>query len=201
MKNTKQCTQCKQIKDFSEYGKQKIAKDGLRAACVVCDRERSKKYKRSKNGIISKIYNHQRESSKKRGHRPPEYSKESLSDWLYSQELFHKLFEEWKQSGYKTRLKPSVDRKNDDIHYCMNNIQLMTWGENDEKAKRDHKSGRLKYDQKPVEQYTRNGEFRECYDSINEAERKTGVPSGNIVKACIGHKHYSHAGGYVWKYK
>jgi len=34
-----------------------------------------------------------------------------------------------------------------------------------------------------------------------EALRQTGISNSSISLCCSGNKGYSHAGGYVWKYK
>lgn len=48
-----------------------------------------------------------------------------------------------------------------------------------------------------VNQFTRNGELVETYISFMDAERKTGVRSGNISLCVNGYK--PSAGGYVWR--
>ncbi len=186
----KKCSRCKKTKpNFRKHS----------TVCRECINEKKKNKRRTKPGTITAIYEGQLGSSKKRGHRPPEYTKQELIEWLTSQVLFHELYDEWKQSGYIRRLKPSVDRKCDDVHYCMSNIQLMTWGENDDKASREHKEGILVYDQKPVLQYDKEGNFIAEYFSQTEASRQTGIPQSNIWKVLEGKR--KHAGGFRWQRK
>jgi len=147
---------------------------------------------------VTHIYNGQRSSSRRRGHRLPEYTMTELSDWLYSQVLFHTLYVEWKQSGYKKRLRPSVDRINNYIHYCMPNIQLMTWDENRIKAYTDHKNGKLNYDLIPVVRYSKKGIFIDKFHSISQAGRDTGIDISTISKAIRGVRKYG--GGFKWRY-
>ncbi len=134
----KQCTICKKIKDNSEFYKNTARDNNALPRCINCENKRAKKFKRSKSGVISQLYSAQKASSKKRGHRPPEYSREELKDWLYSQSLFHELYSEWVQSGYIKRLKPSVDRDRDETHYCFSNIRLCQWQENNRKVNTGH---------------------------------------------------------------
>ena len=129
----KKCPICLETKDLSKYGVRKERGNAPKSLCRECETKAVAKYQRTKKGVIGTIYNRQTRSSKSRGHRPPEYTKKEFKEWIVSQTLFHELYDEWKQSGYLKRLKPSVDRKCDDIHYCMNNIQLMTWEENNAK--------------------------------------------------------------------
>ena len=192
---TKKCTGCKKVKDVSKFRKG-------HKECSYCENECVKKYFKTKIGVCNQIYSSQKSSSKKRDHRPPEYSKQDFKEWLFSQTLFHELYEEWVQSGYKRRLKPSVDRKHDDIHYCMKNIQLMTWGENLNRhsiARMDGISGHGGEPHTPVVQYTKDGEFVEEYISQREAYRQTSIATSHICSCCKGKRKTT--GGYVWKYK
>ena len=160
---------------------------------------KNKEYYRTKIGLTTRIYNNQKQHSKTRGHRSPEYSKQELQEWLYSQTSFHELYSEWVNSNYEKRLTPSVDRKHNDIHYCMKNIQLMTWGENDAKGSRDHKEGILVYDQQEVIQLDKEGNIVAEYISQNQASRLTGIPQANIWKTLEGKR--KTAGGFKWQRK
>lgn len=155
--------------------------------------------KRTKKGIVTVTYSHQKQHSKIRGHNPPEYTKQELKDWLFSQPLFHKLYDNWERTGYQKKYKPSVDRKDDYIGYTMDNIQLMTWGENDSKGRKDVKNGINRKSLYPVMQYTKEGVFIKEFRSATEANKQTGVNRPNIITVCKGDR--SHAGGYKWAYK
>lgn len=52
---------------------------------------------------------------------------------------------------------------------------------------------------KPVCQYAKDGQFISEYFSIGEAVRQTKISQSSISQCCRG--KYSHAGGYIWKYK
>lgn len=41
----KQCTKCKEVKDLTEFGKDKSMKDGLYSSCLVCKREDKRIYR------------------------------------------------------------------------------------------------------------------------------------------------------------
>ena len=43
-------------------------------------------------------------------------------------------------------------------------------------------------------------ETGEVFESIVDAERKTGARHGHISKVCLGRKKYKTAGGFHWKY-
>ncbi len=191
MSTTKQCTKCKIIKNLSEYPKDK-------RICRHCRAIYKRHYTKTKEGLIYSIYNAQKSVSKKRGHRLPEYTRIELMDWLFSQVLFHELYSEWKASGHKRRLRPSVDRKCDNVHYCMNNIQLMTWEENSEKAHKDQKTGELfsGKDLIPIQQALVDGTVINHFVSIREASRQTGIQEPNISRCSRGKR--KTAGGFIW---
>ena len=99
-----------------------------------------KAYKKTIDGLISKIYGQQKQSSKKRGHQPPTYSKELLHRWITAHVIFQELYDNWIASNYEKDLVPSVDRLDDSKGYSFDNIQLMTWKENNAKYKNRNKN-------------------------------------------------------------
>lgn len=137
----KRCPECKETKQLSEFTKAKDRKDGHKAICKPCDCKRSRAYLRTKMGVVNKIYNKQKSKSITRGHNAPSYTREELRHWLYSQDLFHELYEIWAESDYMSLLKPSIDRINNNKGYSMDNIRLMTWAENDARGHRDIREG------------------------------------------------------------
>ena len=54
---------------------------------------------------------------------------------------------------------------------------------------------------KAISQYSIDGQFIAEYQSIASAARQTGVDRSGIGKCCRHDKNYSHAGGYIWRYK
>ena len=53
------------------------------------------KYKKTKQGVVNAMYYAQRNMSKGRGHQPPNYTKEELTIWCFSQPIFHDLYNGW----------------------------------------------------------------------------------------------------------
>lgn len=52
---------------------------------------------------------------------------------------------------------------------------------------------------KPVNQYSKRGEFIKSWESITEAKRQLKINDGNIIKVCTGRR--KTAGGFIWKYQ
>lgn len=195
----KKCTKCKKVKPLIEFYTQKANKDEFSFYCKTCINIKNKEYKRTKKGLITKIYSTQKRKSKLRRYKMPTYTKQELTDWLFSQKLFHELFDNWKRSAFDTMLSPSCDRIDDYTSYTLANIQLMTWKENLDKAHLDFKEGRNNKLSKAVLQFTLGGEFIKEYHSISEAERFTKIFDSNISSCCLGKS--KTAGGYIWRHK
>ncbi len=165
----------------------------------MATKEENRAYRRSKKGLLTRMYGAQVAASEKRGHRDPEYTKEELYEWAMSQELFHRLHSEWVSSGYLRRLTPSVDRIYDEVCYCMVNIQLMTAYQNTMKyassvADRSTPSA----SEVIIYQYTKDGDFVFKHDSIQKAADSVGGSKSSICKCANG--HYMSSAGYVWTY-
>ena len=127
------CTKCIKKKDITDFNPISTTTRGYQSQCKVCYRDTKLKSKRTKKGMTGVMYDSQRSNSKTRGHPMPTYSKKELREWLYSQELFHHLYNLWVVSNYDKMLKPSVDRLEDDLPYSFSNIQLTVWQVNQDK--------------------------------------------------------------------
>lgn len=53
--------------------------------------------------------------------------------------------------------------------------------------------------QKPVAQYDLDGNYIQSFESISDAERKTGCNNSKICACCKGNRKQAY--GYIWKYK
>lgn len=209
----KKCSGCLLTKTKVCFNKQVRNNDGLKSTCKHCDSAYASAYRKTHKGLIAKIYARQKASCKERGHSQPKYSKLEFERWCLSQELFHVLYKDWSNSGYDKSNTPSVDRIDDYKSYSFENIQLMTWLENTNKAHSDAIEGRNNKRNKAVNQYSLKGYLLGWYHSISSASRETGVPAGCISRVCtkkpyIGHRKDGKpiyrvkktAGGYIWKF-
>jgi hypothetical protein len=155
---------------------------------------------KTKVGLLHQVYASQLYRSKLRGHTPPLYTRDELVLTITSMPLYDKLFTAWVKSGYLTKLKPSIDRLDDTIGYTPDNIQLVTWEQNNNKAKQHQRLGILNTAKplKQVIQYTLDNIFIQSFISSQEASRVTGVNQRNISQVCIGKR--ITAGGYIWRH-
>ena len=128
----------------------------------------------------------------------PTYTKEWLFEWCLTQELFHILFDKWVESKYNRYEKPSVDRLNNFKTYSEDNIQLMTWGENEKLAREHYKEGLLIFNYVGVTQMSKEGEIIKEFLNSRQAEREVGIAYQNIHNCCKGKRPF--AGGFRWKF-
>lgn len=187
----KKCTKCGVIKDNTSFSVNTKLKDGIMHMCKECDKKRSREYKQSKHGLVNVMYSSQKRCANKRGHLPPSYTKEEFKIWLYSQDAFHNIYANWVNSGFDKKKTPSVDRIKNDESYTMDNIQIVTWHENDTNGKKSSSIA--------VSQYSTNNEFIASFVSGKDAERKTGVTQSNISACCRGKN--KTAGGFIWRHQ
>lgn len=193
---SKNCTICKETKLLAGFGKCKRNADGYMYECKSCRKIEHNIYYHTREGVITQIYSDQKKASIKRGQDQPAYSKAELSSWIFGQVNFYKLHSEWELSNYNRWLKPSCDRLDDYKPYTLDNLRLVTWGENLDKGHSDRKNGINNKCSNAIVQYSKSGVFITKYHSMREAERKTSVNIGNISRCCSG--EYKQAGGYVW---
>ncbi len=152
------------------------------------------RYKRTDHGLIRRMYGEQRLRSKRKGFPEPQYTFEELKEWCLSQEIFHKLYNEWVKSDYDVKLKPSIDRINPLKHYYFGNIQLLTWGKNEQKG--HHES--FITQGKPVIKFGLDNKYISIYYSGTEASRKNKTPVHRIRRSC---NKKTQTGGFKWRYE
>ena len=167
--------------------------------CKQCSYEEYEKSRKTPQGVTCSMYGDQRKSSRIRNMEYPNYTLDELREWVFSQEQWDELYNNWLQCGCDKYMKPSCDRLDDYKGYSFDNIRLVTWKENNEKHYSDEKNGNNTKRMSSVVQYDLKGNFIKEYYSQAQAERETGIPQGNICKVCIQDR--LSAGGFIWKYK
>lgn len=194
----KTCTKCGIEKELTDFGVHPLARDGKQTRCNDCLNIKTKEYRKTINGLVTKIYGNQRQNSKTREHLPPNYTRDELYDWIISQKNFKELYSNWVESDYEIKLLPSVDRKNDDKPYTLENLlRVCTWEENRKRAHSDVSSGINTKPLRAVVQFTKDGEFVARYRSLVEASKCTGTCNTSI-SGCAGNGRLKSAGGFIW---
>lgn len=158
--------------------------------------------KRHRDYWLTKTYGRVKSDMKKKFGLELGFSKQELGDWADAHGLA-RLLENYTASGYQKDLNPSVDRIDDFRGYTFDNIQLVTWAENNARGRASKKNkDQCKYMairvwSKPVVQTDKNGFHVATYSSVHAVERLLGLDSSQIAKAC---RKGWLSKGYYWHY-
>ena len=170
------CVRCNELKPRSDFFKVDWEKK-FKPHCKNCS---SYKYKAEvpKEKYMYRMYNNQMSNARGRGDNPPTYSFEWFKEFLYANG-FNELYQKYLESDRFKDLAPSVDRINSLISYTEDNIQLMTWKENNLKGAEDIKAQGLGF---KIIHYKDNGYI--IYNSIVEASKELNLSDSHIQRSC-----------------
>lgn len=144
-----------------------------------------KAYYHSKVGKLSCLFQQQKARCKEKGWEAPKYSQEELTAWGMESLTYHTLFEQWEASGYLKHLSPSVDRLDDYKTYSLDNIQIVTWQENNDKGRYWQVIGKNTKNSLAVDQLSMDGIFIQRFHSIKEAARVVGTDDSKKLGVCV----------------
>lgn len=173
-------------------------RNGLKQRKAAEDMFNQTEYYRSRKGKASRMYSAQVNRSKSKGWPEPSYSIEEFVEWCLNQPEYHTLYDSWVASNYSKNLSPSTDRIDDYISYRLDNIKLVSWGQNNSRGTRDQLSGVNTKNSIAVDQLTMSGDFIARFHSCISAERHVNASSGKVSRVCKGKA--KHAAGYKWRY-
>lgn len=151
--------------------------------------------------FFARVYQNQKQSSKRRGHPIPNYTLDELIKWLKLQPNLTTLWAGYQASGHHRNFAPSLDRLDDTKPYTLNNLQLITAHENNKKAGLHIREGKLNHGKtraRKVQQINLDGTVINVFQSSHEAGEMTGFGPGNIRSCAIGALKTAY--GYRWTY-
>jgi len=132
----RECSKCGEFKTWDNFALDKQKKTGYRPICKGCDRDSWSNREVTPKAVLSHIYSNQVYICKRGGRPHPTYTREWLYDWAMENN-FMEFFNTWISKGKDINYTPSVDRIDSNISYTEDNIQLMTWEDNDKKGKKE----------------------------------------------------------------
>lgn len=116
-------------------------KDKIEAQRKESGYAKEKRYEKTINGFLVRTYRNMKSRvlgiQKKKHHLyqgKELLAKDAFYEWAKSREDFAKLYEEWKASGFKRTLSPSIDRIDSARGYTTDNMQWLTHSENSSKG-------------------------------------------------------------------
>lgn len=215
LKTMKRCTRCKKWKELKEFGKDSQKSDGLRCWCKLCQKnyyqdnqERILKHKKeynlkNKEKIDNKNKKYHRKYPWKRIYNAIKQrcnNPKTINYRWYGEKGIENHFKNaddvkylWFRDKAYLMKKPSIDREDNDGHYCIGNCKFIELSENVIKRNRENPPGR------PILQYDRQGNFIKEWESQIEASRQLKINRGHISTCASGKLKTS--GGYIWEYK
>ena len=171
--------------------------------------EYNKKYRQENKGElfywITKIYGRMKRDNKNKFNIDLPFTKDEFKKWLddnYKTEI-RRMLTEYKNSNYIKGLCPSVDRIDDYKSYTFDNMQLITWKENNDKGRISLKNKKQcsemakRFWSKKVTQKALDGNVIATFNSTHAVERLLGYDSSLIARACRLNKVSK---GYRWEY-
>lgn len=115
--------------------------------------------------------------------------RDEFINYFKNNKTFLKLFKRWAKFDYEYKEIPSINRKNNDLGYLLENLEFITHSEN---------CG-INKEKLPILMYDLEGNFIKEYPSKWAAHKELNIPNGNICKVVYGKR--KSAGGYVFKFK
>lgn len=174
------CKDCNQEKDRTQFSVNRGARS---KSCKECNKLYMINHRKTKIGLLAQIYGDQVKNSKKRGMKAPAYTLKEFQAFAISNPSFNSLYRIWEDSGYVSGFNPSCDRLNDYLPYTFDNIQFVSWKENNTKSHKDVKEGRyIKTKDRAIAQFDLEGNLIKEWVKIADAEREYDVRLADALK-------------------
>ena len=137
---------------------------------------------------LAVIYANQKSREITRFHGEPQYTLEELRARFENDYEFITLFNQWVESGYAKQLAPSLDRVDNSKGYTLDNLEVVTWEENNRRGAEARSTSVIAI----------KGDERTPYPSIKAAAKGTGARAPNIGKVLRGERNT--AAGYKFMF-
>lgn len=180
---TRICPKCKKEKSLFEFYKWSYKKNGFGTYCKICKSNIDKKYrlKYPAKAIFADIqkrcYNKNSKSYKTYGGR-------GIKNYLILKDIEFLM----KRDNYYKLKKPTIDRKDNDGNYTLENCRFIERKENSARRFR-----------KEVYQFEKNGKFIKKWNSLMDVERKLSFSNSHLSACCIGKLKTAYK--FIWKYR
>lgn len=138
-------------------------------------------YYRSFDGRIRKMWETASRRTRDKGHKGQMISQEKFFELASNSKEYKQLYKQWEDSGFATRLTPTLDRRDATKGYLPDNLQFLTYSSNVIK-------GNQEYDKRPYEarQITVKAvkdKKTKTFKSLSEVSRFLNVHKSTITRA------------------
>ncbi len=147
----------------------------------------TEKYRRIGN-LIAKKYRNYKKNHRAIMLKDYPYSLEEFRTWILNKKEFIKLFKEWEESGFKRKLSPGLDRKDESKGYTFDNVIINTLEENQRNHGKLTRKGQgsSAHRGRLVKQYDKNMTLIAIHPSLSEAARQIGTTPINVKRGVDG---------------
>lgn len=152
---------------------------------------------------LTKTYGRMKRDNKHKFNAELPFSKQQFADWVLCQNIFE-LLDDYKNNNFDKDFNPSINRIDDYKGYSFENIELITWKENNEKGRKSLKNkeqcakmSKEKWSKKVI-QKDLEGNIINIFNSTHDVNRILGFNSSLIARACRLNKISK---GYRWEYE
>lgn len=152
----------------------------------------TQKYRLTPKGVLTNLYSKMKERAKYKNIESPNFTLIEFHNLFLENKIFIRLYKEWVKNNYNKVYKPSVARINRKYGYILNNIHIISWGDNRFKQSMERRSRKGKVLQ------ILNGKIVKVWSSQRDAYKKLNLSQSMLSGALTG--KYKQAYGYIWKY-
>lgn len=180
--DSKKCSRCRQICPKTLFASNKSRVDGLQAYCRACCGITSKRWTKTYNGRLSRMYTGIKDRSK-RYERLVTFTREQFYAWV-DHVAYAELYRKWASNNYQQSLSPSVDRIDNSKGYHLWNIQLMSIGDNiskDQSGEMNNSAKLTAQDARLIKRLYASGEYTQ-----EALANRFGVTTGAIRPVLAG---------------
>ena len=180
------CKECNKAKNKDEFVYIEIKSNKEIGTCKKCS---SISKEKTPNGIGNRIFNKLKKNAEAQN-IILEYTQDEFKNWLFNQDVFTRLYDEYFIDMDNSDLKPSCYLI-ETMKYNFENIFIATSKEVNEK-------NQIEYITKEVVQFDKNNLPIKIFQSVKEAKLEIGLIGDSIYNCCTGKANT--AGGFKWKY-
>lgn len=182
----KKCSKCGEIKELSDFYKDKYNKDGLTNHCRTCNKKQKQNYIKN-NPWAACLGNARFRCNNPKSKDYKDYGLRGIKCLLIMDEIKTLWFY---YKAYEMK-QPSINRKDNNGNYTFDNCEFIEWGKNS--AERN-----VRVCSKTILQLDKNSIFIKEWPSATVVEKVLGFNQGNIQRV-VGKSKLAY--GYIWRYK
>lgn len=143
-------------------------------------------YYRSFDGRIRKMWETASRRTRDKGHKGQMISQEKFFELASNSKEYRQLYKQWEDSGFATRLTPTLDRRDATKGYLPDNLQFLTYSSNVIKGNQEWKKTPWKARMISIE--LSNGEKVKKFDSVTAAADFLNVNKSTVTRAVYTRK-------------